>query len=81
MDQRDRGHRERRRLIELYNPADIYQAFADAAREAAGLPSEPTAADDLLSASGIGPEEALAPRRTSVRRRGGRMGCRPAGRG
>ncbi len=28
-------------LVELYNPADLYQAFADAAREAAGLEAEP----------------------------------------
>jgi hypothetical protein len=48
-------------LIELYNPADIYQAFAEAAREAAGMPAEPTATDDLLGAAGVGPEEALAP--------------------
>jgi hypothetical protein len=44
-------------LIELYNPADIYQAFADAAREAAGLESGPTAADDLMDEAGIAPEE------------------------
>ncbi len=44
-------------LIELYNPADIYQAFADAAREAAGLESGPTAADALMDEAGIAPEE------------------------
>ena len=44
-------------LIELYNPAEIYQAFAEAAREAAGLGSEPTATDDLLGIAGISPEE------------------------
>src|SRR5918995_158872 len=38
-------------LTELYNPADIYQAFADAAREAAGLDEMPTAADDLMDES------------------------------
>ncbi len=48
-------------LVELYNPADIYEAFAEAAREAAGLATEPTAADEMLSAAGIGPEETLAP--------------------
>ncbi len=46
-------------LIELYNPADIYQAFAEAAREAAGLEAEPTAEADLLDAAGIGPDEAV----------------------
>ena len=46
-------------LVELYNPADIYSAFAEAAREAAGLPAEPTAAPELLDGAGIGDEEAL----------------------
>jgi hypothetical protein len=44
-------------LIELYNPAEVYQAFAEAAREAAGFAAEPTATDDLMSAAGIAPEE------------------------
>jgi hypothetical protein len=47
-------------LIELYNPADLYAAFGDAAREAAGLGSEPTAEGDLLDAAGISPEETIA---------------------
>ena len=46
-------------IIELYNPADIYQAFAEAAREAAGLGAEPTAADDLMDTAGIAPEETI----------------------
>ena len=46
-------------LVELYNPADIYQAFAEAAREAAGLEAEPTAEGDLLDAAGIGPDESV----------------------
>ncbi len=46
-------------LIELYNPADIYTAFADAAREAAGLAAEPTAEGDLLDAAGIGADETI----------------------
>jgi hypothetical protein len=40
-------------LVELYSPAEIYTAFADAAREAAGLPAEPTAAGDLLETAHI----------------------------
>jgi len=48
-------------LVELYNPADIYAAFAEAAREAAGLEPGPTAADDLLNVAGIGPEESVSP--------------------
>jgi hypothetical protein len=47
-------------LVELYNPADIYAAFAEAAREAAGLPAEPTAEGDLLEVSGISPEEGVS---------------------
>ena len=46
-------------LIELYNPADIYTAFADAAREAAGLAAEPTAEADLLDTAGIGADEGI----------------------
>jgi hypothetical protein len=48
-------------LIELYNPSDIYVAFSEAAREAAGLEPEPTAADDLLATAGISPEETVPP--------------------
>jgi len=44
-------------LVELYNPAEVYAAFADAARQEAGLPDEPTATDDLLDAAGISPGE------------------------
>jgi hypothetical protein len=46
-------------LVELYNPSDVYSAFAEAAREAAGLDAEPTAADDLLNVAGIAPEETV----------------------
>ena len=65
-------------LVELYNPADIYAAFAEAAREAAGLPAEPTAEGDLLEAAGISPEETRLARRGSVRRGGRLVGRRPA---
>jgi hypothetical protein len=47
-------------LVELYNPADIYAAFAEAAREAAGLPPEPTAEGDLYETAGIAPDEAVS---------------------
>jgi hypothetical protein len=47
-------------LVELYNPADIYAAFAEAAREAAGLPPEPTAEGDLFEAAGISPDETVS---------------------
>jgi hypothetical protein len=46
-------------LVELYNPADIYAAFSEAAGDAAGLPPEPTAEDDLLESAGIAPEETI----------------------
>ena len=46
-------------LVELYNPADIYAAFAEAAREAAGMAAEPTAEGDVLEAAGIGLDETV----------------------
>jgi hypothetical protein len=46
-------------LVELYNPADVYAAFAEAAREAAGLPPEPTAEGELYEAAGIGVDETV----------------------
>jgi hypothetical protein len=46
-------------LVELYNPADIYQAFAEAAREGGGLPPEPTAEADVLDAAGISVDEGV----------------------
>ena len=46
-------------LVELYNPGEIYAAFAEAAREQAGLPEEPTAADDLMDTAGIAPDETV----------------------
>ena len=64
-------------LIELYNPADLYTAFAEAAREAAGLEAEPT--------GGRGPARSGARRRPRTRsawtirmRRGRLVGRRPA---
>jgi hypothetical protein len=47
-------------LVELYNPADIYAAFAEASREAAGLPPEPTAEGDLYETAGIAPDETVS---------------------
>jgi hypothetical protein len=47
-------------LIELYNPADIFGAFSEAAREAAGGAPEPTATDEMLDAAGISPEETVS---------------------
>src|SRR5690349_18619103 len=46
-------------LVELYNPADIYAAFAEAAREEAGLPNQPTGAEDLLEVAGISAAEGV----------------------
>jgi hypothetical protein len=46
-------------LVELYNPAELYAAFADAARQQAGLPDQPTGADDLLETAGISVTESV----------------------
>jgi len=47
-------------LVELYNPADLYQWFAEAAREAAGLAPEPTGNEDVLEAANVASEDAPA---------------------
>ena len=67
-------------LVELYNPADMYAAFAEAAREAAGLPPSRPATEELLEAAGIarrGDRRPVGER--PVRRRGRRLGRGPAG--
>lgn len=46
-------------LVELYNPADLYAAFAEAAREAAGLEAEPTGAEELTRAAGLDTSETV----------------------
>ena len=46
-------------LVELYNPADIYAAFTEAAREASGMHAEPTAEGDLMDVAGISLEETV----------------------
>ena len=46
-------------LVELYNPAEVFAAFAEAAREQGGLPPEPTAAVDLMDTAGIAPDETV----------------------
>lgn len=43
-------------LIEIYNPADLFAAFAESARDEAGLDPEPTAAEDLLETAGVASE-------------------------
>jgi hypothetical protein len=47
-------------LVELYNPADIFSAFSEAAKEAAGLGESPTASDDVLEAAGVSPDETVS---------------------
>lgn len=44
-------------VVELYNLADVFAAFAEAAREAAGRVGEPTAAEDLFETAGIAVDE------------------------
>jgi hypothetical protein len=46
-------------LVELYNPADVYAAFAEAAREEAGLPNQPTGAESLLGDAGLAQTEGV----------------------
>jgi hypothetical protein len=46
-------------LVELYNPGEVYAAFAEAAREAAGMDPQPTAAGDLLETAGVPPEDSF----------------------
>src|SRR3972149_5141582 len=59
-------------LVELYNAAEIYAAFADAAREAAGLPAEPTGTDELMEAAAV-PRQRPLPRRGAPRRGPGQL--------
>ena len=47
-------------LVELYNPADIFAAFSEAAKEAAGLGESPTASEDMLEAAGVSPDETVS---------------------
>lgn len=47
-------------LVELYNPAEIYASFAEAARAAAGLPEQPTGAEDVLETVGMSTDDGLA---------------------
>ena len=47
-------------LVELYNPADVYQWFAEAAREAAGLGPEPTGNEEVLTAANVALEDTVA---------------------
>ncbi len=46
-------------LVELYNPAELFAAFAEAAREQAGLPEEPTGAEDLRESAGLAASETV----------------------
>jgi hypothetical protein len=47
-------------LVELYNPSDVYQWFAEAAREAAGLGPEPTGNEDVLEAANVALEDTVS---------------------
>jgi hypothetical protein len=53
-------------LVEIYNPADIYAAFAESARIEAGLEPEPTAAEDLLEVAGVASEMGVEQEAESV---------------
>ncbi len=45
--------------MEIYNPADVFAAFAEAARAEAGLSAEPTAAQDLFETAGVASTETV----------------------
>jgi hypothetical protein len=47
-------------LVELYNLADVFAAFAEATKLAGGLESEPTATNDLLRSADIAPTDTVA---------------------
>ncbi len=47
-------------LVELYNPADIYAAFTEMAREAAGIAPGPTGGQDLLEVAHLPSSDAVA---------------------
>ncbi len=47
-------------LVELYNPSEVFAAFAEAARAAAGMGEEPTGAEELMETAGIAPDETVA---------------------
>ncbi len=53
-------------LVEIYNPADLYAAFAESARLEAGLEPEPTAAEDLLEVAGVASEMGVEQEAESV---------------
>jgi hypothetical protein len=44
-------------LAELYNPAEVFAAFSEAARDEAGVPGEIAAREDLVGATGAGEED------------------------
>jgi hypothetical protein len=46
-------------LVELYNLADVFAAFAEATKLEAGMEPEPTAAGELLRTADIAPEETV----------------------
>jgi hypothetical protein len=46
-------------LVELYNLADVFAAFAEATKAEAGLDEEPTATGDLLKSADIAPSETV----------------------
>ncbi len=47
-------------LVELYNLADVFAAFAEAAKTDAGMPEEPTGTQDLLETANVAPEDTIS---------------------
>ncbi|CAN5753086.1 hypothetical protein BH23CHL7_BH23CHL7_09500 [soil metagenome] len=47
-------------LVELYNLAEVYAAFGEAARDEAGVPGEIAASEELVDATSLAPADKLA---------------------
>jgi hypothetical protein len=47
-------------LIELYNLADVFAAFAEASKTEAGLEGEPTGTEELLKTADVAPEDTVS---------------------
>jgi hypothetical protein len=47
-------------LVELYNLADVFAAFAEASKTEAGLEAEPTGAAELLDTADVAPEDTVS---------------------
>ena len=77
---RPRSSRAPRSSSSCTTRRELYAWFAEAAREQAGLPDEPTGAQDLLDVAGIAAEEASASASAAATRTSGRPTTGPPAR-